>query len=151
MDSTLSPAIIVLDTNVVLAALLYRDASCAKLTDQLAAGRLHWIASAAMRAELAHVLSRPAFDELRPSAHELWSQWDNWCTPVEAAEPIIDGAPGMRCTDPDDQIFIDLALSRGAHWLLSRDVAVLKLAKRARAYGLQILTPAAWTTQTCKA
>ena len=60
---------------------------------------------------------------------------------------MIGEALRMRCTDPDDQTFIDLALSRGAQWLLSRDRAVLKLAKRARVLGLHILTPAAWAAQ----
>ena len=146
MESAPTPKIIVLDTNAVLDALLFRDPSCASLTGQLASGQLHWIASSAMRAELAHVLSRPPFDELRTQAEDLWMRWDNWCRPTEAGVPLGE-ALRMRCTDPDDQIFIDLALSRGAQWLISRDRAVLKLAKRARALGLHILTAAAWATQ----
>jgi len=50
----------------------------------------------------------------------------------------------MRCNDPDDQKFVDLALAYGARWLLSRDRAVLKLAKRCRTLGLQVLTPEQW-------
>ena len=44
-----------------------------------------------------------------------------------------------RCTDPDDQKFIDLALHCGAQWLLSHDRAVLKVADQARRRGLLIL------------
>jgi predicted nucleic acid-binding protein len=50
----------------------------------------------------------------------------------------------MRCTDPDDQVFIDLALACKARWLLSKDRALLKLARRARALGLSIQPPASW-------
>ena len=146
LDSAPAPAIIVLDTNVVLDALLYGNAINASLIDQLASGRLHWIASAAMRAELAQVLSRPAFDDLRPRVDDLWRRWDRWCRPTDTG-PLVGDALRMRCTDPDDQIFIDLALSRGARWLLSRDRAVLKLAKRTRALGLQIMSPAGWAAQ----
>jgi hypothetical protein len=31
-----------------------------------------------------------------------------------------------------------------ARWLLSRDRAVLKLARRLRAYGVEVLTPERW-------
>ena len=53
--------------------------------------------------------------------------------------------PPCRCSDPDDQKFIDLALHAGARWLLSHDKAVLRLAAPARRLGLQILPPARWS------
>jgi predicted nucleic acid-binding protein len=49
------------------------------------------------------------------------------------------------CRDPDDQKFIDLALAAKAQWLVSRDKALLALAKRAKARGLLIVKPEAWT------
>jgi predicted nucleic acid-binding protein len=42
-----------------------------------------------------------------------------------------------RCTDPDDQKFIDLAASRTGSLLLSRDRAVLKLARKLSTLGLR--------------
>jgi predicted nucleic acid-binding protein len=42
---------------------------------------------------------------------------------------------------PDDQKFIDLALLGGATWLVSRDKAVLKLARRCRAQAGLVVTP----------
>ncbi|WP_369293093.1 PIN domain-containing protein [Klebsiella variicola] len=51
----------------------------------------------------------------------------------------------MVCRDQDDQKFIDLALDARARWLVSRDKAVLALAKRARARQLLIVTPERWT------
>ncbi|MFT7776961.1 putative toxin-antitoxin system toxin component, PIN family [Roseateles sp.] len=51
----------------------------------------------------------------------------------------------LVCRDPDDQKFIDLALAARARWLISRDKAVLALAKRARLRGLAILTPERWS------
>ena len=137
---------VVLDTNVVLDATLFRDRTCTLLNEHLDTGQLRWIASSAMRAELAHVLSRPVFDARRQFESLVWARWDSRCQPSEP-RALAGAALRMRCTDPDDQIFIDLALSSGARWLLSRDRAVLKLARRSRALGLSILTPAAWAAQ----
>ncbi len=140
------PLRIVLDTNVVLDALLFRDAHSKRLNDLLDAGRLHWVASEAMRTELAHVLSRPAFNAWRDREAAVWTRWAQTCRLAEP-RPLSGAALRLRCTDRDDQMFIDLALGCGARWLLSRDRAVLKLAKRARPLGLDILTPAVWAAQ----
>mgnify|MGYP000606137680 CR=1 FL=1 len=51
----------------------------------------------------------------------------------------------LRCKDPDDQVFIDLALHVGAQWLFSKDAALLKLAKRAKLRGTQVMTLQQWT------
>ena len=50
----------------------------------------------------------------------------------------------MRCSDPDDQKFIDLAVAAGARWLVTRDRAVLRLASRMRSAGVLVVTPQAW-------
>ena len=47
----------------------------------------------------------------------------------------------LQCRDPDDQMFIDLALAQRARWLLTRDRALLALARPAAAYGLEIAAP----------
>jgi predicted nucleic acid-binding protein len=51
----------------------------------------------------------------------------------------------LRCTDPDDQMFVDLAHAAGARWLVSRDRAVLRLARRAAAFGIAITAPEGWS------
>ena len=137
---------IVLDTNVVFDWLLFCNPDCETLGAWLRAGHARWLASPAMRAEIAHVLGRGRLDKWRAREAALWATWDELST--EADEPAQPGpAARLRCTDPDDQKFIDLALSRGARWLLSRDRAVLKLARKALSQGLTIQTPVAWTAQ----
>jgi predicted nucleic acid-binding protein len=64
--------------------------------------------------------------------------WDRLATPVER----VFAAP-FACSDPADQKFLDLAYTARADWLVTRDNALLKLARRARRDGLKILTPAA--------
>ena len=139
--------IVVLDTNVVLDCLLFRNPDCASLLVAVADGRLRWIATAAMRDELAHVLSRGGFDAWHPNPLALWAAWDLHCNEVPAPAP-----PGLirgpRCTDPDDQKFIDLAVARSACWLLSRDRAVLKLARRLHDLGVEVITPQQWKRAT---
>ena len=133
---------LVLDTNVVLDWLVFRDPGCDALADALRGDRVAWVATAAMRDELAHVLARGSLDAWRPDASALWSSWDRWARMVGQEPAPAPRAP--RCTDPDDQKFIDLALQIGAHALLSRDRAVLRCARPARTLGLQIMTPSAW-------
>ena len=140
-DATLP--IIVLDTNVVLDWLVFRNPACAALGDALAARTLRWYASAAMRDELAHVLGRGVAKAWATDPVALWTQWERDC--VELATPtFLAPAMRLRCTDADDQMFIDFSLAHGARWLLSRDRAVLKLARRARPFGLAIATPTDW-------
>ena len=55
----------------------------------------------------------------------------------DAHSHTVDVAPRapLRCKDPDDQRFIDLALAHQAG-LLSKDHAVLSMAKRLRVLGV---------------
>lgn len=133
----------VLDSQVVFDWLVFRRPSVQTLAVAVTSGRLRWLASPALRDELAHVLGRGVLARYAPDEAAIWAAWDRWAQPcAPAAAP--GAAARLRCRDPDDQKFIDLALAAQAVWLLSRDRAVLALARRARPLGLQILTPEAW-------
>ena len=137
---------LVLDTNVVLDWLVFRDAACNALASALRNARVRWIVTAAMREELEQVLARGALEAWKPDLPVLRAHWDRWSTTVPAQPEAPAGSP--RCSDPDDQKFIALALHCGAGALLSRDRAVLRCARRARPFGLEILTPMAWALRT---
>lgn len=139
------PVLLVLDTNVVLDWLVFRDAGCGALGLALVEGTARWVATQAMRDELARVLTRGGLDDWSPDIPALWTEWDRWANVVPAPPHPLPQSP--RCTDPDDQPFIDLALHLGASALLSRDRAVLRCARAARALGLEILKPSAWSAQ----
>jgi predicted nucleic acid-binding protein len=134
---------VVIDTNVVFDWLLFDHADGRALGAALDAGSLRWIATLAMRAEFFHVLSRGALDRWEPDLPALRAHWDRHCTEVPEPDSSSLGA-GLRCTDPDDQKFIDLAAGHPGALLLSRDRAVLKLAKRLGRLGVQVTTPARW-------
>jgi predicted nucleic acid-binding protein len=132
---------IVIDTQVVMDWLVFKDPMVEPLVQAITAGRLRWIGRPAMLDELRHVLARGIAASYKPDLCLIEETFAQQCTMI-AAEPL----PALRlhCRDKDDQKFIDLALSAGACWLFSRDRAVLALAKRARVLGLQIVTPAGW-------
>ncbi len=139
------PATLVLDTNVVLDWLVFRNPACAGLALALAERRVRWIATEAMRDELMHVLGRGALDPWKPDLAHVTGAWSSRA--VMVATPILGPADTLRCTDTDDQKFIDLALHAHANALLSSDRAVLRLAKRARQRGVEFTTALAWTQQ----
>ena len=131
---------VVLDTNVVFDWLLFAHPDGQALDAALVRGELRWIATAVMRDEFTHVLSRGALDRWQPDLAALQARWDRHCTEL----PTPPAASRYRCTDPDDQKFIDLAADNSTCLLLSRDRAVLKLARRLRQVGVDVMTPATW-------
>jgi putative PIN family toxin of toxin-antitoxin system len=137
----LRPAL-VLDTNVVLDWLVFRDPMTAALTRAITTAQLEWVATAAMGAELEHVLTYSKNLANLVNVEAVMAEWSRWARTVAAIPPGLAAVP--RCSDPDDQMFIDLALQTGARALLTRDRALLKLARKARPLGLQISTPRDW-------
>ncbi|BCO26327.1 hypothetical protein MIZ03_1207 [Rhodoferax lithotrophicus] len=119
---------VVLDTNIVLDAFVFDDPAARPLKTALASHQLQWIATKAMRDELARVLAYPkvtprmAFYQV--SAEHVLAQFDGQAM-------LVDTAPkaAVTCKDPDDQKFIDLAVAHKA-LLLSKDKAVLCMKKR---------------------
>jgi len=126
---------VVLDTNIVLDAFVFDDPAARPLKQALASSQLQWLATKAMRDELERVLSYPqilprmAFYKV--SAAHVLAQFDGQAL-------LVDTAPRASaiCKDPDDQKFIDLAVSHKA-LLLSKDNAVLCMKKRLLALDVQ--------------
>jgi putative PIN family toxin of toxin-antitoxin system len=129
---------LVLDTNIVLDTLVFRDSRThalhAALFDEPVMPNLLWLTTAPMREELARVLAYPhiavrlAFHGLQ--AAQVLSQFDARAH----ITPVAPKAPAT-CKDPDDQKFIDLAVAHGAT-LLSKDKAVLCMRKRLMKLGV---------------
>jgi putative PIN family toxin of toxin-antitoxin system len=126
---------VVLDTNIVLDLFVFSDPATAPLREALAQRTLQWIATPMMREELARVLAYPQI--VKSLAHHgiaaaaVLNQFD-------AQVQVVDAAPkaSVTCKDPDDQKFIDLAVTHGAQ-LLSKDNAVLSMTKRLQALGVR--------------
>jgi uncharacterized protein len=130
----------VIDTNVLLDWLVFADPGVVGLFTAVQQGDLRWVATEAMLDELRHVLGRPPLLARRPS--DLESAIAAFVRLVPAPP---EAPPALVCSDADDQKFIDLALHRRARWLISRDRAVLKLARRGRQHGVLVCPPAGWS------
>ena len=126
---------IVIDTNIVLDLFIFADPATPALRAALEAKSLRWIATQVMRDELervlayTHIIPRMAYYQV--SAQDVLARFD-------AHVQIVDVAPKARymCKDTDDQKFIDLAVAHQT-LLLSKDKAVLTMAKRLRTLGVE--------------
>lgn len=142
LDATLSKPTVVLDTNVVLDWLVFRNPDGRALFDAIERRQLRWVVTDAMHDELQHVLGRGVAAAYAPDLSQIAESWRQLSE--TSPTPVLQGdASRLRCTDADDQKFVDLALAE-ARWLVSRDRAVLKLARRAARLGLEVIPPSRW-------
>lgn len=131
-----------IDTNVALDWLLFCNPRVDRLVQALQAGALRWIMCAAMRDELARMLAHPRLRHWAPEMPAALARFDALTQP----QPTPPPSRVLRCSDSDDQVFLDLALTHRARWLFTHDRALLKLAPRARRLGLalDITAPQHW-------
>ncbi|MCU0869181.1 MAG: putative toxin-antitoxin system toxin component, PIN family [Burkholderiales bacterium] len=109
---------VVIDTNVVLSALVFASPLTARMRDAWVAGAVVPLASTATAAELVRVLAYPKF-QLSPSMREeLLSDYLPWVVAVTISDP----SPRVpRCRDPDDRHFLELAVAGHADMLVTGD------------------------------
>ena len=131
---------LVLDTNVVLDLLHFDDPAVAPLRRALQEGKAACIGNVACRDELARVLSYPQFKIGDDEARRLLYEYDALTLPGVAARSA-DLPPLPQCRDPDDQKFLELAQAAKVDLLVTKDKALLALAKQAGHFGFRIATP----------
>ena len=126
---------VVLDTNIVLDVFVFNNPAAKPISQALADGELTWLATAAMRAELARVLTYPKITQ-RLAFYSL--SLDAVLSQFDQNAKLVDVAPkaSLTCKDADDQKFIDLAVQHRA-WLISKDQHVLSMKKRLLAQGIR--------------
>jgi putative PIN family toxin of toxin-antitoxin system len=139
---SLRPPTVVLDTNAVLDAWVFADPCMGSVLAALACGRLNLVASPRLREELVHTLALPQLQAWKPDLGQVMALFDRHATLV--ADPAKTPLRSLWCSDTDDQVFIDLALEQHAQWLLTKDRALLRLARHAKRVGVQIVQPARW-------
>lgn len=134
---------VVLDTQVVLDWQFFGDRALAGWV--LPGASWRWVASAAMRDELAHVLGRGFDVRWTTPVDDVLRFFDTHTSPCDAPALAPMLARRLACRDPDDQKFIDLAVALAPSCLVSRDRAVLALGRRAAAMGVRIVPPSRWS------
>ena len=124
----------VLDTNIVLDLWVFDEPKAADLRNSVEMGNSGWIATAAMREELARVLAYPQIVKRLTAralpADTVLAHFDR----LVQLQPDAPKAPYV-CKDPDDQKFIDLAVAHTAA-LHSKDAQVLCMKKRLERCGV---------------
>jgi predicted nucleic acid-binding protein len=133
---------IVLDTNVCLDLFVFHDPRWAPLLAALEAGTVQAVTRADCRDEYRIVLHYPHLpldDSSRLRAEERFDAL------IRVVAPDAKAVRLPVCTDRDDQKFLELARDIGAAILVTKDKALLKLARRTAREGLfRIMTPETW-------
>ncbi|MFK7965091.1 MAG: putative toxin-antitoxin system toxin component, PIN family [Burkholderiaceae bacterium] len=151
LDGTHSFKTLVLDTNAWLDWLVFADPQTALLGQQFDEGRLTLPASPSGRAEFVDVISRDKFRLDHGQQSDCIDRYDHCCQMLPNGREAGRHTK-LRCSDPDDQQFLELAVGAKAGWLLTRDRALLKLARRAwRDHQFRILSLAEWSAQGANA
>ena len=140
---------VVLDSNVWLDILVFDDTHTRPIRAALESGTLRALIDARCLAELAHVLDYPHLAARGVAKADVLAAMARLTETIEPPALPDDARPLPQCRDRDDQKFLELARASGAAWLVSKDRAVLKLAKRiARDFGFRIATPDAFVAET---
>lgn len=117
----------VLDTNVWLDCLVFADPGVETLHDCIRTGRLVVLGTDEMRDEWIDVVARTRFGLDDASRTEAVLAFDR----STVQRPRAPACP-LLCSDRTDRKFVDLAVAESATWLVTKDRALLALARRAR-------------------
>ena len=132
---------VVLDTNVLVAALRSKVGASAEIVRAAHEGRLSAIANVALFAEYEAVLTRPehvAAAGVTPA--DVNDALDALAARIEPAEPHFSWRPQM--SDPDDEMVLEAAVNGGAEVIVTFEIATFRDA--AARFGIDVLTPGAF-------
>ena len=129
-----TPPVVVLDTNLVLSALVFAGGRLAALRRAWQSGRCVPLASQATASELMRVLGYPKFKLATANREELLADYLPYCRTVRIPARL----PKLpQCRDTNDQMFIELAFVGKADFLVTGDKDLLVLAPE---FGGRIVT-----------
>lgn len=120
---------VVLDTNIVVSALLFTRGPAARVREAWHTGRVLPLASRATVAELVRVLAYPKFRLSADDQTELLADY----LPATEVVSVPEPPPAVpRCRDLHDLPFLHLAATGRAHALVTGDADLLALAGETR-------------------
>jgi putative PIN family toxin of toxin-antitoxin system len=126
---------LVLDTNVILDLLVFKDPSTNPIRLLLDTKLVDAVRTPASMEELIDVIGRPAFKLSQEDQEAIVQAWEASSRQLE--NTAIEPAP-FTCRDLDDQVFINMAYSLRPALLLSKDLRVLELQAIAKQHGVEI-------------
>ena len=138
---------LVLDTNIWLDWLVFRDASVLFLQKEVAEGRAEIFINADCEAELERVLAYPLGRHSIDAAAQAacLAEARRIARRIDTAASEADRKQLPLCRDPDDQKLLELALASCAQFLVTKDHALLELARRVQPF--RIVTPSKFSTR----
>lgn len=118
---------VVIDTNLVLSALVFAQGRLSPLRQAWQSGDCLPLISQETASELLRVLAYPKFKLAPAEQHELLADYIPWCKTVTMPHP-----PPVtpNCRDPFDVPFLQLAIVGKADFLVTGDQDLLSLAKK---------------------
>lgn len=139
--------LIIIDSQSLFDWLVFRDPACACWDAALAGPEWEWIFTSEMKAEFDFVAAKGFGERWSVDAGAIAATWSRHGRAVDTPPPP-GAAARLHCTDADDQKFIDLAIATPAHTLVTRDKALLRLARKAlERHGVRICRPEAWSAE----
>jgi putative PIN family toxin of toxin-antitoxin system len=147
----LRPLRLVLDTNIVLDCLVFRDSAMRELTEAIETGRVQALVHECTIDELERVLGYPQCGLTITEQRQVLDRYLAAATltpmPNGFSRDTLLLPPGFpRCRDRDDEAFLALAYHARADGLVTKDKVVLKLRRKVRKYGVAILAAADLST-----
>ena len=139
------PKLIIIDSQSLFDWMVFQDPVCSGWNTALAGQVWKWIFTSEMKAEFDHVAAKGFGERWPVRAEAVATTWARHAHAVDT--PCAPGAAArLHCTDADDQKFIDLAIATRAHTLVTRDKALLRLARKALdRHGVRICRPDTWS------
>lgn len=140
------PKRIVLDTNICLDLFVFRDPRWAPLLAALRSGAVEAVTRRDCRKEWLCVLEYRHLPLDEASKAAAAAEFDALIRCVEPETAAGAGTVSLPlCRDQDDQKFLEIARDAQAQALITKDKALLKLARRTANAGLfSIFAPEAW-------
>jgi uncharacterized protein len=121
------PLRVVLDTNVILSALLFRSGVLTQLRELWQSGKLHPVVSTPVVQELLRVLSYPKFRLTAKDTEELLADYLPYAEVVDVDPQAKAVARLPDCRDIHDQIFLEIAQVSNVDYLVTGDADLLVL------------------------
>ena len=137
--ATRASARLVIDTNVLISALVFKDSRHVRLREAWRSGRVTPLLSVRTYRELKHVLGYPMFkleDDQIAEGLALLGPFIEW---VQLDPERTADLP--KCSDRDDQKFVETAHCGRADALLTYDRALLKMRKKV---AFDVVKPEVW-------
>ena len=126
---------VVLDTNILLDLFYFKDKSVLYLFECLKTEKVQGFTCELIWEEFAEVLARKPFNQTVEEINLIWSNYQHlfkWQAPQR-------NNSGIKCSDPDDQIFVELAVELAPCSLITKDKDLLILHKKLQKFQVQTL------------